>query len=92
MRAFRKTCKWTEPFHQMTNLEKLEYTGHHHGMLHALVSCLGAVYGFVYADGVEGTTWFHCNYYKLHMFDVQKYLNMLTAGYFCFDILFVLAV
>ena len=68
------------------------YTGHHHGMIHAFISCAGAVYGFIYADGVEGTTWFHCNWYKLNMFDVQKYLNMVTAGYYAFEILFLLLV
>lgn len=45
------------------------YTSYWHGSLHAVFSVIAATYGFLYADGQYGTTWFHCNYYKLHMFD-----------------------
>jgi len=30
----------------------------------------------------------HCNYYKTHMFNIQKFINVFEAGYFIFDIAF----
>jgi hypothetical protein len=48
------------------------------------------LYCFIYADGVAGTTWFHCNFYKLNMFDVQKYCHMISIGYLIYDLIFCL--
>lgn len=51
------------------------------GAVHGLVAAIGALLCFFYADGKPGTTWHHCNYFKLHMFDSQKYLLSITLGY-----------
>jgi len=59
-------------------------------MIHGYLSMMGGFYCFVYADGEAHTTWFHSNYYKLTMFDVQKWLNLHTAGYLVMDLGIVL--
>lgn len=42
-------------------------------IMHAFYSLTLALFCLVYADGKPGTTWLHDNFYKLQMFDVQKY-------------------
>ena len=79
--CFRKSYPSLEHYFKMTPKEKKFYVSYYHGIIHALISGLGAIYCFIYADGRPNTTWFHCNFYKLHMFDVQKYFNCLSAGY-----------
>lgn len=69
MKCFRKVFPSTEYFHKMSTAEQLNYTGYYHGIAHAGFSSMGAIYGFIYADGQMNTTWFHCNFYKLNMFD-----------------------
>jgi hypothetical protein len=81
---------FTEYFHILTPKQKMLYTSNFHHVLFGLVAFSGAVYGFLYADGVQDTTWFHCNFYKINMFDIQKYMNMMAVGYFIFDLLFCL--
>ena len=66
------------------------YIAYIHSSVHAVFSVIGAVYGLLYADGQHGTTWFHCNYYKLNMFDSQKYFSMASLGFFAQDFFFVL--
>mmetsp|Transcript_2791 Transcript_2791/g.4775 ORF Transcript_2791/g.4775 Transcript_2791/m.4775 type:complete len:154 (+) Transcript_2791:24-485(+) len=70
MHTFQNQFRWIQPFMKMSTREQLFYTSYWHAIVHALVSGLGAVYCFFYADGTRDTTWFHCNFYKLHMFDV----------------------
>ena len=72
----------------MTEKEKMYYASYFHGSIHALFSAAGSAYCFVYADGQYNTSWFHCNFYKLHMFDVQKYFVCISIGYFVFDVIF----
>jgi len=79
---------YTEYFHIMSPKQKMLYTSNIHHVLFGLVAFTGAVYGFLYADGVPDTTWFHCNFYKINMFDFQKYMNMVAVGYFIFDFIF----
>ena len=56
-----------------------------HGTIHALFSGTAAILCLFYADGKPYTTWFHCNFYKLHMFDIQKYFVCVSMGYFIQD-------
>lgn len=65
----------------MSNNERWKYSSLYHGTIHSFFAVLAAIFGFIYADGQYGTTWFHCNYYKLNMFDSQKYLLMISMGY-----------
>ena len=58
-----------------------------YGLIHAVISGLLAIYCFVFADGVPNTTWFHCNFYKLHMFDIQYYALTVTVGFLLFDLI-----
>ena len=55
----------------------------------SLLSAAAAVYGLIYADGTAGTTWFHCNYYRLHYFDYQKYCNGFLLGMYVQDMLVI---
>ena len=70
MTVFRYRFKWIEPFHKLSEREKRYYSSYWHATLHAIISTFLSIYCFIYADGVAGTTWFHCNFYKLNMFDV----------------------
>ena len=79
---------YTEYFHILAPKQKMLYTSNLHHMIFGMVAFWGAVYCFLYADGVTDTTWFHCNFYKINMFDSQKYMNMVAVGYFIFDFLF----
>lgn len=72
----------------MSARDRWYYTSYFHGTIHAFFGIFAAFYGFVYADGQFGTTWFHCNFYKLQMFDVQKYLSMISIGWFLQDFIF----
>ena len=74
----------------LSKSEQWYYASYFHGTIHAIFGVIGAIYGFLYADGQFGTTWFHCNYYKLHMFDCQKYLSVISLGYFTQDFVFCL--
>lgn len=76
-----KSNKW---YTNLSSGEQTFYSSYYHGLLHATISVAGAFYGFVYADGVAHTTWFHDNWYKLNMFDIQKFLNIFTLGYYAF--------
>ena len=38
-------------------------------MIISIFAGFTALYGIVYADRVKGTTWYHCNYYKMHYFE-----------------------
>jgi len=60
--------------------------------MHAAIASTFAILCFVYADGTPNTTWFHCNYYKLHMFPIQKYLTCFSASFYLFDLLFSLLI
>ena len=58
------------------------YSMHYHTIAHAVFGVLTAFYGFIYADGQIGTTWFHCNFYKLHMFDIQRVFSTISTGFY----------
>ena len=73
---------------KMDQKEKNMLVSYITGMTHATLSSLGAIYCFLYADGQPNNTWFHCNFYKLHMFEIQLYLNCFSAGYLIQDALF----
>ena len=66
------------------------YVGQVVSLVHALFSMITTFFGFFYADGERDTTWFHCNFYKMHMFDSQKYIITAHAGYYFFDLLLLL--
>ena len=89
MQYFGKT-EWVSHFNQLSDREQKFYTSFWHGIYHAVLSTFFAAYCFVYADGTPGTTWFSDSYYKLHMFEVQKYSLILSIGYFCYDFAFCL--
>lgn len=58
-----------------------------------IISCFAYMaffYGFIYADGVAGTTWYHCNFYKMHFFEYQKYCNGFLLGIYVPDLLLLL--
>ena len=69
MNAFKSSDK-IKPWFEKSAKEKEWYTSYWHAIVHAFVATAGAVYCFIYADGSKGTTWFHCNYYKLNMFPI----------------------
>lgn len=56
------------------------------GIYHAAIASFLAIYCFLYADGVEGTTWLHCPYYQTHMFNIQKFVSVFEMGFFIFDL------
>ena len=89
MSSLRKSFPSTRYFLEMSAKDKMWYTSHIHGSVHAIISMMGSIYCFIYADGQQGTTWFHCNYYKLHTFDIQRYLNTVSAGYLVYDVIFI---
>lgn len=64
------------------------YASHWHGIAHALFSGLAAAWCFHYADGQPHTTWWLDNYFKLTMFDVQKYLSLVSVGFLVYDCIF----
>ena len=69
----------------MSLSQKILYTSYYHATIHAAISMLGSLYCFVYADGQPGTSWFHDDSYRFKMFDIQKFLNISSLGYFSFD-------
>ena len=58
--------------------------------MHGTFASLFAGLCFIYADGTPNTTWFHCNFYKLHTFESQKFLLAFSMGYFIYDLLCIL--
>lgn len=86
----KKGYEWVEHWHTMSSKDRRFYTSYIHAIWHAFISTLLAVYCFLYADGQPGTTWFHCNFYKLHMFDVQKYCHVVSIAYIFYDFIFCL--
>ena len=88
MKTLKNIFPSTKYFVQMDLKEKKFYVSYFHGIFHALVSGLGAIYCFIYADGLPNTTWFHDHFYKMTMFDIQKYFSCLTAGYLVQDAIF----
>ena len=69
------------PLFKMSPKQKMYYSSYFLGILHSVIAFLGAVYCFIYADGEKETTLFHCNWYKINMFDIQKFFNVFTIGY-----------
>ena len=55
---------------QLSEKKKKFHASYIHGILHAIVSASLSLYCLVYADGQPNTTWIHCNFYKLNMFDL----------------------
>ena len=88
LRNFKKQFPSNEHVLALSKRDQWYYTSYVHSSVHAIFGVMAATYGFIYADGQPGTTWFHCNYYKLHMFDAQKYLSMISMGFFVQDFIF----
>ena len=84
----QKSFPSTKFFKELKSTEQWYYSSFVLGMFHAAFAFTGAVWCFFYADGEVGTTWNHCNYFKHTMFDVQKYLHVISAGYVFSDSLF----
>ena len=84
--------EWVSHFNKLSNREQKFYTSYWHGIFHAIVSTFFALYCFVYADGTPGTNWLTDSYYKLHMFDVQRYAQHISIGFLinriCFNLIF----
>jgi len=79
-------------YQHLTEREKMYYASYYHGIVHANVSACLSLYCFIYADGQPHTTWFICNFYKLHMFDIQKYFHTFSLGYLFYDLVFCFSV
>ena len=79
------TARKDKHFLGMTHKEQMFYTTHYHGIAHAIISSLLSIYCFAFADGQPNTTWFHCNFYKLHMFEIQKFCQLFSIGYLIHD-------
>lgn len=73
---------------KFTEKEKMWYASHWHGIVHALFSGFASIWCFHYADGQPHTTWWLDNYFKLTMFDVQKYLNLFSVAFLIYDSIF----
>jgi hypothetical protein len=78
--------KKSKEFMALSKNQKLYYTSNISGIYHGLFAFTGAVYCFFYADGVAGTTWAHCNFFKLTMFDIQKYLAVISSAWMALDL------
>jgi hypothetical protein len=83
--------KRSKEFRALSKSQKLYYTTYIHGIYHGLFAFTGAIYCFLYADGVAGTTWAHCNFFKLTMFDLQKYLGVISSAWMALDFLICLS-
>ena len=70
LRALKRYFPSNNNVLSLSKQEQWLYTWHVHSAVHAVFGVLAALYGLFYADGQHGTTWFHCNFYKLNMFDV----------------------
>ena len=81
LKANRSTEKSPALF-KMSPKQKMYYSSYYLGILHSVIAFIGSVYCFIYADGEPETTWFHCNWYKFNMFDIQKFFSIFSAGYF----------
>ena len=51
MVANRKKYSWVEPYFEMNPQQLKTYISYIHAIVHAAFSVIGAVYGFLYADG-----------------------------------------
>uniref|UniRef100_A0A7S3IL81 TLC domain-containing protein n=1 Tax=Strombidium inclinatum TaxID=197538 RepID=A0A7S3IL81_9SPIT len=85
MNGLKGTFEFPRYYLKKTTKERMFYVTYWVANFHAFLSAIGALYCFFYADGEKDTTWFHCNYYKLTMFPIQKYLNCFSIGYFLQD-------
>ena len=83
----KKDAKWVSPYISENTNGRLWYCTYIHSIGHALVSTCGALYCIVYANGKASTTWFHSDEYANQMYDIQKYLAMMSCGYFVCDLL-----
>ena len=93
IKPFVYCCKKRIPilrhYNELTDGQKMVYIGQVTSLFHSLFSIVTTFFGFFYADGERDTTWFHCNFYKLNMFDSQKFIVTAHAGYYIFDLLLV---
>jgi hypothetical protein len=80
-KAIQKSFPSTTFYKNLSKNDQCNYTSYIIGIIHSMIAFVGAVWCFFYADGEVGTTWYHCNYFKMHMFDVQKYLHTFSGGY-----------
>ena len=72
----------------MSTQKKVLYTSYYHAVIHAGISMLGAIY-CAFLAGPEGT-WFTNSEYRHTMYDLQKFLNISSLGYFAFDFILVI--
>ena len=87
-RATQSAFPSTVFFKNLNKTDQWYYSSYILGIVHALFAFNGALWCFIYADGEVGTTWYHCNYFKHHMFDIQKYLHAFSGGYMLMDTMF----
>jgi hypothetical protein len=69
----------------MSDKDKGFYTAHLVGITHAIVSSMGSAYCLWYADGKPGTSWFNSYEYVQEMYDIQKYLHLISISYVTAD-------
>ena len=87
MSHFRTTNAHAYRYRRWADRDKLLYSSYFAAVAAAIFTTLGGVYGLLYADGAEGTTWFHSTPYQKSMFNGQKYLNAIRCGYIIYDIM-----
>ena len=86
MNSQKKSYKFPAHYLKKNRNDRMYYVTVWNANLHSTLSTLGSLYCFIYADGVSNTTWFHCNFFKLTMFPLQKYLCCFSVGYLLQDI------
>ena len=75
-------------FKDMFYLDQWYYSSYLVAIIHAVFAFSAAIWSFFYADGEKGTTWNHCNYFRLNMFDIQKYLHVFSGSFYYINTLF----
>ena len=56
----QRKLKW---FDEMSSKKKMLYSSYYNGIVHAVLSTIGAIFSLLYADGLPGTTYFDSNHY-----------------------------
>ena len=61
-----------------------------HSNVHAGISFLFALYGFLYANGSPDSVYFYNIDNQKTMFDIMKYANITSAAYLLYDLVFII--
>lgn len=80
--------KWASKYFSLSDQDKIVFSSYIHSTIHAWISSLGAIYGFIYADGQPGTCYFYNEHYQNNLFDVSRYFMAMIVGYFIYDVIF----